>query len=65
MSIQELINRLKKIIEEEDPGNILPEPPAQMPQRPELSTLGQIVVKVKEIDNKMNEGDAELIKASN
>ena len=33
-SIQELIDRLKKIIEEEDPNNIPPEPPAEMPQRP-------------------------------
>ena len=63
--IQKLINHLKKIIEEENPDNILPEPPIQMPQRPKLPILGQIVAKVKEIDDKMNEGNAKLIKASN
>ena len=65
MPIQELIDHLKKIIEEEDPNNIPPEPPAEMPQRPQLPILGQIVRKVKEIDNKKNEGNAKLIKTSN
>jgi len=36
-----------------------------MPQRPPLPILGQIVRKVKEIDNKKNEGNAKLIEQSN
>ena len=60
-----MIDRLKKIIDEEDSDDILPEPPAEMPQRPQLPILGQIVRKVKEIDDKKNEGNAKLIEQSN
>ena len=60
-----MIDRLKKIIEEEYPNNIPPEPPAEMHQRPQLPILEQIVTKVKKIDNKMNEGNVKLIKALN
>ena len=49
---------------QEDPNNILPEPPAEMPQRPQLPILGQIVRKVKEIDDKKNEGSEDLIEQS-
>ena len=60
-----MIDHLKKILDKEDPDDIPPEPPAEMPQRPTLPILGQIVRKVKEIDDKKNEGNTKLIKQSN
>ena len=59
-----MIDRLKKIVEEEDPEDIPSEPPADMPKRPKLPILGQIVRKVNEIDEKKNEGNADLIEQS-
>ena len=63
--IEKLVDHLKKIIEGEDPDDIPEQPPAQMPQRPKLPILEQMVAKVQEIDDKMDSGDAKLINLSN
>ena len=59
--LEELLSHLKKIIDNEDPTKIPTAPPTNMPQRWKLPKLGQIVVKVEEIDLAAEDDNEELI----
>ena len=59
--LDELYNHLKKIIKNEDPTQIPKSPPTNMPQRWNLPKLGEIVVKVEEIDLTGEDDNEELI----
>ena len=59
--LDELLTHLKKIIDNEDPTKIPTAPPTNMPQRWKLPKLGQIVVKVEEIDLAAEDDNEELI----
>jgi len=63
--LDELLTHLKKIIDNEDPTKIPTAPPTNMPQRWKLPKLGQIVVKVEEIDLAAEDDNEELIRTSN
>ena len=60
-----LVIHLKIIIEEEHPDTIPDKPPTFVPQRPNFPILGQLLNKVKEINEKANDNDAELIAKAN
>ena len=63
--LDELLTHLKKIIDNEDPTKIPTAPPTNMPQRWKLPKLGQIIVKVEEIDLAAEDDNEELIQTSN
>merc|ERR1712037_154025 len=63
--LDELLTHLKKIIDNEDSTKIPTAPPTNMPQRWKLPKLGQIVVKVEEIDLAAEDDNEELIRKSN
>ena len=59
--MDELLTHLKKIIDNKDPTKIPTAPPTNMPERWKLPKLGQIVVKVEEIDLAAEDDNEELI----
>merc|ERR1712037_679513 len=62
---QNLVDRLNQILKDENESTIPKKPPSFVPKRYELPKLGQVVVKIEELDEKTNDDEVQLIETSN
>lgn len=63
--LEDLVDCLKQILRDENKSTIPKTAPLLMPKRWELPKLGQVTMKVQELDEKTNNNDVQLIEMSN
>merc|ERR1712032_569396 len=65
LPFKNLVDRLKQILKDENERTIPKEPHLFVPKSYELPKLGQVAMKIEELDEKTNNNEVQLIETSN